>query len=104
MTLLLSFFPWKNIFSTFFFFHHKFPILHKKQKENLRNKNFFPLKKDLKKKKLKKFYRRFFTAVFFGGEKFLLKVKPYSNRPVSSQHRFKKSGGGYGETFFSYSA
>jgi hypothetical protein len=54
--------------------------------EKLSSKNFF-------------FHRQFFTAVFFGGGQFSLNLKPYSDRPISSQHRFKKSGGVMGRLF-----
>jgi hypothetical protein len=53
----------------------------------------------LSSKKLIFFHRRFFTAVFFGGEQFSPNLKPYSDRPISSKHHFKKSGGVMGRLF-----
>jgi hypothetical protein len=45
-------------------------------------------------KKLIFFSSPIFTAVFFGGGQFSPNLKPYSDRSLSTQHRFQKSGGG----------
>jgi hypothetical protein len=55
--------------------------------------------KNFVQKNLKKFHRRFFTAVFFGGGQISPYVKPYSDRSINTLHRFQKSGGIMGSLF-----
>jgi adenine specific DNA methylase Mod len=40
-----------------------------------------------------------FYRCFFGDGQFSPNLKPYSDRPISTQHRFKKSGGVMGRLF-----
>ncbi len=91
MSLSPSFLLCKKNFFYFFFWNLKLQrIFHKKQEKVWKNfvlvvKNFLF--------KICFFSRQFITAVFFGGEQFSPKVKPFSNRPVSTQHCFQKPGG-----------
>jgi hypothetical protein len=41
----------------------------------------------------------FFIVVFFGGEQSSPNLKPFSVRPLSTQHCFKKPGGVVGRLF-----
>jgi hypothetical protein len=87
---------------TFFFLPLKLrTICYKKQEKKVR-KNFVLLVNNFVKKiiflSLAIFYR-----VFFGGGQFLLFLKPYSDRSVSTLHRFKKSEGVMGRLFYLFS-
>jgi hypothetical protein len=84
MSISPSFFPCEKLICDFFLFlsqiSHNFTL--ETRRKSLKKK-FVPGEKGLKKKK-KFSHRRFLIAVFFGGEQFLLNVKPFSYRPQST--------------------
>jgi hypothetical protein len=85
-------------FSTFSFCSLNFAQFATRNKKNSSKKLDFKGEK-FSSKKLIFLNRRFFTAVFLNNGQFLPKLKPYSDRSRSTQHRFQKSGGLRGDFF-----